>query len=101
MVEIIYKGQDFKKASGQELRKCVQKCRLFQDPYASLNPRMTIGEIIEEPLKIQKRFASKEEMRAMFRGDGGRRFNRNITTVILMSSPAASARESVSQEPLY
>ena len=27
--EIIYKGQDFKKASGQELRKCVQKCRLF------------------------------------------------------------------------
>ena len=63
--EIIYKGQDFKKASGQELRKMRAEMQIiFQDPYASLNPRMTIGEIIEEPLKIQKRFASKEEMRA-------------------------------------
>ena len=63
--EIIYKGQDFKKASGQELRKMRAEMQIiFQDPYASLNPRMTIGEIIEESLKIQKRFASKEEMRA-------------------------------------
>ena len=63
--EIIYKGQEFKKASGQELRKMRAEMQIiFQDPYASLNPRMTIGEIIEEPLKIQKRFASKEEMRA-------------------------------------
>lgn len=63
--EILYKGQDFKKASGQELRKMRAEMQIiFQDPYASLNPRMTIGEIIEEPLKIQKRYSSKEEMRA-------------------------------------
>ena len=62
--EILYKGQDFKKASGQELRKMRAEMQIiFQDPYASLNPRMTIGEVIEEPLKIQKRYASKEEMR--------------------------------------
>ena len=37
--EIIYKGQDFKKASGQELRKMRAEMQIiFQDPYASLNP---------------------------------------------------------------
>lgn len=62
--EIIYKGQDFRKASGAELRKMRADMQIiFQDPYASLNPRMTVGEIIAEPLNIQKRCTSKEEMR--------------------------------------
>lgn len=62
--EILYKGQDFKKASGQELRRMRAEMQIiFQDPYASLNPRMTIGEIIAEPLNIQKRYGSKEETR--------------------------------------
>ena len=75
---------------------------IFQDPYASLNPRMTIGEIIEEPLKIQKRFASKEEMRARVLevmevvGLNPKYYNRYPHEF-----SAASARESVSQEPLY
>ena len=48
--EIIYKGQDFMKASGAELRKMRSDMQIiFQDPYASLNPRMTVGEIIAEP----------------------------------------------------
>ena len=62
--EILYKGQDFKKASGQELRRMRAEMQIiFQDPYASLDPRMTIGEIIAEPLNIQKRYGSKEETR--------------------------------------
>ena len=62
--EIIYKGQDFRKASGADLRRMRADMQIiFQDPYASLNPRMTVGEIIAEPLNIQKRCASKEEVR--------------------------------------
>ena len=63
--EIFYKGKDFAKASGQELRKMRADMQIiFQDPYASLNPRMTIGEIIAEPLNIQKRYKTQEETRA-------------------------------------
>ena len=63
--EILYKGKDFTKASGQELRKMRADMQIiFQDPYASLNPRMTVGEIIAEPLNIQKRYKTKEETRA-------------------------------------
>ena len=63
--EIFYKGKDFTKASGQVLRKMRADLQIiFQDPYASLNPRMTIGEIIAEPLNIQKRYKTQEETRA-------------------------------------
>ena len=50
---VFYKGQDiFKlgKAEEKDFRKEVQM--IFQDPYASLNPRMTVGEIIKEPMEI-------------------------------------------------
>ena len=63
--EILYKGKDFTKASGQELRKMRADMQIiFQDPYASLNPRMTVGEVIAEPLNIQKRYKTAEETRA-------------------------------------
>lgn len=63
--QILYKGKDFGKASGQELRKMRADMQIiFQDPYASLNPRMTVGEVIAEPLNIQKRCKTAEETRA-------------------------------------
>lgn len=63
--QILYKGRDFGKASGQELRKMRADMQIiFQDPYASLNPRMTVGEVIAEPLNIQKRYKTAEETRA-------------------------------------
>lgn len=62
--EILYKGEDFRKANGQQLRGMRADMQIiFQDPYASLNPRMTVGEVIAEPLNIQKRCNSKEEVR--------------------------------------
>ena len=61
--EIIYKGNDIAKkslAAMRPLRKEIQF--IFQDPYASLNPRRQIGAIIEEPLRIHG--VSKDERRA-------------------------------------
>ena len=48
--EIYYKGKDFLALSPKELRAERQNLQMvFQDPYTSLNPKMTVGEIIEEP----------------------------------------------------
>ena len=51
--EIIYGGRDITKLSSNELidvRKKIQV--IFQDPYSSLNPRMKVGQIIAEPMKV-------------------------------------------------
>ncbi len=50
-----FKGRDLTSLSKSELRRERRHMQMiFQDPYASLNPRMTVGNIIGEPLKIQK-----------------------------------------------
>ena len=60
--EIFYKGKDFTKASGQELRKMRADMQIiFQDPYASLNPRMTVSQAIAAPLLIQGVYTAKEK----------------------------------------
>ncbi len=62
--EIIYKGKDFSKANAKDVRKMRSDMQIiFQDPYASLNPRMTVGEVIAEPLNIQKKYKTKDETR--------------------------------------
>jgi len=48
--QIIFKGEDITKRDMLPYRKSMQM--IFQDPYASLNPRMTVGDIIGEPLEI-------------------------------------------------
>jgi len=48
-----YKGRDFFSYHGEELRKLRRRMQIiFQDPVSSLNPRMTIGNIIGEPLTV-------------------------------------------------
>lgn len=50
---IIYNGKDITNVYGEELRLLRRKMQIiFQDPYSSLNPRMTVGEILTEPLII-------------------------------------------------
>ncbi len=50
---VTFEGRDVLKMSRSELKKFRSEMQfVFQDPYASLNPRMTIGEIISEPFKI-------------------------------------------------
>ncbi|MGP8217550.1 MAG: ABC transporter ATP-binding protein [Bacteroidia bacterium] len=50
---IVYKGTDLLKLSDKEMRHYRKKLQIiFQDPYSSLNPRITIGEAIMEPMKV-------------------------------------------------
>ena len=57
--KIIYKGEDITKVDMLSYRRKMQI--IFQDPYASLDPRMTIGDIIGEPLDIHKLYNNKQE----------------------------------------
>ena len=51
--EIIFEGRDLATLTGGELRKVRRRLQvIFQDPYSSLNPRMTVGQIIAEPLAV-------------------------------------------------
>ncbi|KGR82229.1 ABC transporter ATP-binding protein [Lysinibacillus odysseyi] len=59
--EILFKGEPIQKLSGKALQKFRNQMQMvFQDPFSSLNPRMRVGEIIEEPMKLQLAL-SKEE----------------------------------------
>ena len=57
-----YKGKDITNLHKKELRALRKEIQIiFQDPYASLNPRLTVGEAIMEPMKVHKLFSSDEE----------------------------------------
>lgn len=62
--KVIFEGQDVLALNKDELRKIRRRMQIvFQDPYSSLNARMTISDIIAEPLKLHKMCDSKEERR--------------------------------------
>ncbi len=64
--QVTYRGRDMARLSGRELRKQRRHMQIiFQDPYASLNPRMTVGQIVGEPLStygIAKGKAARERV---------------------------------------
>ncbi len=50
---VVFEGDDLTKLKGENLRRKRRDLQMiFQDPYASLNPRMTVGQIIGEPMEI-------------------------------------------------
>ncbi len=60
--KILVNGEDITHLSGSKLKKFRKDIQLiFQDPYASLNPRMTVGEIIREPMVIHHIYPTRKE----------------------------------------
>jgi oligopeptide/dipeptide ABC transporter ATP-binding protein len=62
--KVLFKGQDITKLPNSQMRALRRNMQIiFQDPYASLNPRMTVEDIIGEPLDIHKLCRGKDERR--------------------------------------
>jgi len=62
--KIFYNGQDITNLDHSQMRALRRNMQIiFQDPYASLNPRMTVEDIIAEPLEIHKIGANRSERR--------------------------------------
>ena len=60
--QIIYAGNDLTAKKGDELNSLRKEIQIvFQDPYSSLNPRMTIGSAIAEPMKVHRLLAGAKE----------------------------------------
>ena len=60
--KVIFEGEDITKIKGTKLKEFRRDMQMiFQDPYASLNPRMTVGEIIREPMDIHGIYDTKEQ----------------------------------------
>ncbi|MFI1964022.1 ABC transporter ATP-binding protein [Streptomyces pathocidini] len=61
---ILYKGEDITRLSGRALKAVRRNIQMvFQDPYTSLNPRMTVGDIVGEPFDIHPEVAPKGDRR--------------------------------------
>ncbi len=63
---IIYKGKSISNVSKSQLKELRKQIQIiFQDPYSSLNPKITIGEAIEEPLKVHNIEPDEKKRRQM------------------------------------
>jgi oligopeptide transport system ATP-binding protein len=59
--EVYFEGESLTTIKGEQLRRMRRRMQMiFQDPYASVNPRMTVGDIIREPLLVHGLAKSRE-----------------------------------------
>lgn len=59
--QILFNGQDICQYSPQKMRELRSEMQIiFQDPYSSINPRLTVSEIIAEPMIVSGKFSKKE-----------------------------------------
>lgn len=59
--KIYFKGEDVTRVNARKLRKLRERMQfIFQDPFSSLNPRMTVEQVIQEPLILSRRYTRKE-----------------------------------------
>ena len=59
--KVIFNGRDITRYSRRQMREVRRELQIvFQDPYASLNPRMTVRDIVSEPLRIHGRYRGQE-----------------------------------------
>lgn len=65
--EVLFDGVNIHKFNRKEKKDFAKKAQIiFQDPYASLNPRMTVGDIIGEGIDIHKMYTGKERMEKIY-----------------------------------
>lgn len=63
--QILFEGNDITRLKEGDLRKLRKEIQLiFQDPYSSLNPKMTIGNILLEPLQVHRLFQSDQQRKS-------------------------------------
>ncbi len=111
---ILFKGRDVTKLSKKEVKDFMKEVQMiFQDPYSSLNPRMTVKQIIMEPLLIDgmKKKEAQDEVRAMMETvgldarfenaypnelDGGRRQRIGIARALILKPEFVICDEPVS-----
>lgn len=66
--QVLFEGKDILKFNKAQMKEARTKMQIiFQDPYSSLDPRMTVMDLIKEPLLINHMYKSREQL------DGGRR----------------------------
>ena len=62
--EVLYKGENILNYNKKQMKKMHTNMQMiFQDPFTSLNPRLSIGEIISEPMKVMHNVKNKGEMK--------------------------------------
>jgi len=63
--QVLYMGEDILKYNKEQMRTLRQEMQIiFQDPYSSLDPRMSVAELIAEPMRVNRMFRSRKEMNA-------------------------------------